>query len=68
MQKNANLQRLFLKNPVYSKNVCKKNCPKNDKTYISEKPLIMLFKLCKKGRAGKLNKSKLTLYSEQNKY
>ena len=49
-KKFANLQKLnfFLQNPVYNKNVCKKNCPKNDKLYIFEKPLTMPFQICKK--------------------
>ena len=32
---------------LYSKNVCKKNCPKNDLLYIFEKPLTMPFQICK---------------------
>ena len=46
----ANLQKLnyFCKIQLFSKNVCKKKCPKNDKIYIFEKPLTMPFKICKK--------------------
>ena len=39
----------YRKIQLYSKNVCKKKiCPKNEKLYIFEKPLIMPIQLCKK--------------------
>ena len=37
----------FEKSSFFCKNVCKK-CPKDDKIYISEKPLTMPFQICKK--------------------
>ena len=38
----------YRKIQLYSKNVCKNNCPKNEKLYIFEKPLTMPFQVCKK--------------------
>ena len=38
----------YRKIQLYSKNVCKKICPKNEKLYIFEKPLTMPFQICKK--------------------
>ena len=37
----------YRKIQLYSKNVCKKSCPKNEKLYIFEKPLTMPFQICK---------------------
>ena len=38
----------YRKIQLYSKNVCQKNCPKNEKLYIFKKPLTMPFQICKK--------------------
>ena len=38
---------LMIKFQLYSKNVSKTNCPKNEKIYIFEKPLTMPFQKCK---------------------
>ena len=48
-KKSANLQKLnfYRKIQLYSKNVCKKICPKNKKLYIFEMPLSMPFQICK---------------------
>jgi len=48
-KKFANLQKLnfYRKIQLYSKNVCKKIGPKNEKIYIFEKPLTMPFQICK---------------------
>ena len=45
---SATIEFFIAKSSYIVKMFAKKNCPKNDKLYIFEKPLSMLFQICKK--------------------